>query len=166
MAENGAAATNQSSQEMVVPNCFSMKEIATMFCAAAVLMPTFHRLSACAVAIISIPAKRLFSGTSKAMMMPMTIGTMQETRAVVLGTKKLSKKPTMITPISTRLVFAPTLDNTSRAMRLSRPVRVIAAARNSAPPTSAQAVLLKPPRAMPNALLVAILAAGFSAIGA
>ena len=71
-----------------------------------------------------------------------------------------------ITPIRMRFVLAPTLDNTSKAMRRSRPVRVIAAARNKAPPTSAQAVLLKPPNAMDKALLVPIAVSGFAKSGA
>ena len=54
---------------MVVPSCFSMKPRATMFWAAAVLMPTFQMLSAWAMAIIITAEKRLFSGTPKAEMM-------------------------------------------------------------------------------------------------
>lgn len=127
-AENGAAAMNHSGQVMVLPSIFSIWPTAIMFCAAAVLMPTFHRLSACAVAIIITAAKRLFRSTPNATMMPITIGTTQETRAVVLGTKKLRTKPTMITPASMRFVRVPTLESTNSAMRLSRPVCIIAAA--------------------------------------
>ena len=101
MTANGAAAMNQSSQLIVVPSCFSMKPSATMFCAAAVLMPTFQMLSACATAISMMAANLLLRGTPKTAMMPMTIGTMHETRAVVLGTKKLRTKPTQMTPANT-----------------------------------------------------------------
>ena len=78
-----------------------MKPSATMFCAAAVLMPTFQMLSACATAISMMAANLLLRGTPKTAMMPMTIGTMHETRAVVLGTKKLRTKPTQMTPANT-----------------------------------------------------------------
>src|ERR1035437_828818 len=110
MNEKGAAAMNHWGQVMVWPVIFSMKLTAIMFWAEAVLMPTFQRLSACAVAIIMTPANLLLSGTPKATMMPITIGTMHETRAVVLGTKKLRTKPTRMTPMRTRLVLAPILD--------------------------------------------------------
>ena len=65
-----------------------MKPIATMFCAAAVLMPTFQMLAVCTVVIISMPAKAPFLLTPKAAMMPSVIGTRQATRAVVDGTRK------------------------------------------------------------------------------
>ena len=54
---NGPAAISQSSQVMVLPNAFSIKPIATMFCAAAVLIPTFQMLAVCTVVIISMPGK-------------------------------------------------------------------------------------------------------------
>ena len=46
-------------------------------------------------------ANLLLRGTPKTAMMPMTIGTMHETRDVVLGTKKLRTKPSQMTPAST-----------------------------------------------------------------
>ena len=166
MTAKGAAAMNQSSQLMVVPSCFSMKPRATMFWAAAVLMPTFQMLSAWAMAIIITAEKRLFSGTPKAEMMPMTIGTMQETRAVVLGTKKLRIKPTRITPARILLVLAPILDRTNRAMRLSSPVFIMAAAIKRAAPTSARAVLEKPLRASLRAPEVPSILSGLFMLGA
>ena len=42
---------------MVWLKVFSMKPTATMFCAAAVLMPTFQMLAVCTVVIISMLAK-------------------------------------------------------------------------------------------------------------
>ena len=74
---------------------------------------------------------------------------MQPTRAVVLGTKKARTKPTKIMPATMRLVFDPTLDRMVRAMRLSRPVLVMAAARNMAAPTSTV-----PPALMPLNVIV------------
>ena len=121
-----------------------MKPIATMFCAAAVLMPTFQMLAACTVVIISMPAKALRLSTPKATMMPSMIGTRQATRAVVEGTRNASTKPTRMVPITTWLVRAPTRDRMMSAMRLSRPVVVMAAARNRAAATSTSAVLAKP----------------------
>ena len=44
-SENGAAATNQSSHEISTPSWLLIKFTATIFCAAAVLMPTFQTLS-------------------------------------------------------------------------------------------------------------------------
>ncbi len=54
---NGPAAISQSSQVIVLLNAFSIKPMATMFCAAAVLMPTFQMLAVCTVTIISMLAK-------------------------------------------------------------------------------------------------------------
>ena len=79
---------------MVLPNAFSMKPMATMFCAAAVLMPTFQMLAVCTVVIISMLAKAPFRFTPKAAMMPSVIGTRQATRAVVEGTRNAITKPT------------------------------------------------------------------------
>ena len=76
-----------------------MKPIATMFCAAAVLMPTFQMLAVCVVVIISMLAKAPFLLTPKAAMMPSVIGTRQATRAVVEGTRNAITKPTRIVPI-------------------------------------------------------------------
>ena len=151
---NGAAAINQSSQEISTPKIWLIKFTATMFCAAAVLMPTFHTLSTCATVIISIPAKRLLRGSPKALIMPITIGTRQATRAVVLGTKKLKIKPHKITPIKTRFDFAPTLERITSAIRLSSPVLVIAAAKNIAAATRQNDVEEKPFSAMPSPALV------------
>ena len=131
-----------------------MKFTATMFCAAAVFMPTFHTLSTCATVIISMPAKRLFSGTPKALIMPITMGTRQATRAVVLGTKKLKIKPHKITPSKTRFALAPTLESIIRAIRLSSPVLVMAAARNIAAATRQKAVDENPFSAIPSPALV------------
>ena len=51
-----------------------MKPTATMFCAAAVLMPTFQTLAVCAAVITSKAAKRLRLSTLKARMKPIMIG--------------------------------------------------------------------------------------------
>ena len=166
MIANGAAAINQSSQLTVVPSCFSIKPIAIMFWAAAVLMPTFQMLSACAIAIIMTAEKRLLSGTPKAEIMPSTIGTIQETLAVVLGTKKLKTKPTIMTPASTLLVRAPIFDRIKRAMRRSSPVFIIAAAIKRAAPTKASAGLEKPDSAIFSAPEVPSTLLGFSMLGA
>jgi hypothetical protein len=52
------------------------------------------------------------------------------------------------------------------AMRLSRPVRVMAAAKNSAAATSTSAVLAKPLKARPSAALVPISTLGLATLGA
>ena len=163
--ENGAAAISQSSQVIDLPSCFSMKPIATMFCAAAVLMPTFQMLAVCAVVIISMPANALVLLTPNAAMMPSMIGTRQETRAVVLGTMKASTMPTSIDPMTTARVSVPTRARMLSAMRRSRPVIDMAAARNSAAATSAKAVLAKPENAMPSARLVPIRTLGLATSG-
>src|SRR5215831_11661418 len=128
-------------------------------------MPTFHKLAACAVAIIITPANLPFSSTPKATMMPITIGTRQETRAVVLGTKKLRMNPTTITPAKTLFVLAPIFDSTNRAMRLSKPVSIIPAARNSAPATNARAGFAKPPSAIVKPSLVVYHLVGAETLG-
>ena len=51
-------------------------------------------------------------------------------------------------------------------MRLSRPVAVMAAARNSAAATSASAVLAKPLKARPSPALVPISTLGLAGLGA
>ena len=163
---NGAAATNHSSQVIDCFSVFSMNPIATMFWAAAVLMPTFQIEAVCAVVIISSPAKRLRLSTPNARMIPMMIGTRQATRAVVLGTKNERTIPTRIAPITTRLVRAPTLDRIRSAMRLSSPVTVIAADRKSAAATRARAVFANPPRAIPSAAPVPRIASGLAGFGA
>jgi hypothetical protein len=97
----GAAAMNHSSQVMDFCRVFSMNPTATMFCAAAVLMPTFQMLAVCTAVIISMPAKAPFLLTPNAEMMPSMIGTRQATRAVVEGTRKAITKPTRIAPTTT-----------------------------------------------------------------
>ena len=83
-----------------------MKPMATMFCAAAVLMPTFQMLAVCTVVIISMPAKAPRLLTPKAAMMPSVIGTRQATRAVVEGTMNAITKPTRMAPIDDVVDFA------------------------------------------------------------
>src|SRR5579885_845988 len=163
---NGAAATSHSSQVIVVCSVFSIKPTATMFCAAAVLMPTFQMLAVCTVVIISMPAKAPFRLTPKAAMMPSVIGTRQDTRAVVDGTRKAMTKPTRIVPITTLVVLVPTRDRIISAILLSSPVAVMAAARNSAAATRTSAVLAKPLNASVSAALVPIkLPLGFAGLG-
>ena len=69
---------------------------------------------------------------------------------MVLGTKKLRIKPQQITPMTTRLALAPSLDKMTRAIRLSSPVFVIAVAKNMAAATRQKAVVEKPLRPMPR----------------
>ena len=98
--------------------------------------------------------------------MPTTIGTMQETLAVVDGTKKLRMKPTKMTPMTRRLDLTPTWDITTRAIRLSRPVIIMPADRNIAAATSAQAVVENPDNPIWRALLVPSSAPCFAGSGA
>ena len=116
--------------------------------------------------IIKIPANRVFFSTPNAEIIPITIGTIQATRAVVEGTKKLRANPVKITPIRIRFVFAPTKERTRRAIRLSSPVFVIAMERNNAAPTRAQAVLANPLRPLAKAALVPYMTVGFATLGA
>ena len=132
---------------MVWPNCFSMKPMATMFCAAAVLMPMFHTLAVCAAVITNRAANLLRRSAPKADRKPSMIGMRQATRAVALGTMNDSRKPTRIAPIATWLARAGTYESTCSAMRLSNCVAVMAAAMKQAAATSTTALLLKPPRA-------------------
>jgi len=164
--ENGAAAMNQSSHVMVPFNILSINPTAIMFWAAAVLMPTFQMLTVCAAVIISSPANRLFWPAPNARMIPRMMGATHAKRAVALGTKNASTKPTRMPPITTRRVLAPTLDRIHSAMRLSRPVTVIAAAMNSAAATSASAVLANPPNASVRAAVVPSNWAGLATSGA
>ena len=143
-----------------------MNPTATTFCAAAVLMLMFHRLSACATAIMSTPAKVLPASRPKARMMPATMGTMQDTRAVVDGTKKESRKPTKMTPMMRRFDWTPMRDMTRRAMRLSSPVIIMAAERNMAPATRAQADVENPASARESALPVPSSCSGCAGSGA
>ena len=162
---NGAAAISQSSQVIVVLSIRSMNPTATMFCAAAVLIPTFQMLAVCVVVIMSMPAKALFLLTPKAAMMPSMIGTRHDTRAVVEGTRNASTIPTSIDPATTCRVSVPTRDRMTSAIRRSRPVAVMAAARKSAAATSASAVLAKPLNARPSPALVPISAFGLAGLG-
>ena len=91
---------NHSIHVIVAWNCFSVKPMATKFCAAAVLMPMFQTLAVCAAAITSRPANRLRLSTLKARMKPIMMGTRQATLAVVLGTMNDSRKPTTMAPIT------------------------------------------------------------------
>ena len=131
-----------------------MKPTATIFWAAAVLMPTFHTLSTCATVMRSMAPKALFSGSPKARTMPVTIGTRQATRAVVDGTKKERMKPQRMMPSTTREGDVPILESVTRAIRRSSPVCIMAAARKSAAPTRQKAGEEKPVSAMRSALLV------------
>ena len=162
---NGPAAISHSSQVMVLPNVFSMKPTATMFCAAAVLMPTFQMLAVCTVVIISMLAKAPRLLTPKAAMMPSVIGTRQATRAVVDGTMSAITKPTRMVPTTTCVNLAADARENTSAMRLSRPVAVMAAARNSADATSTSAVLAKPLKARARAALVPSRTFGFAGLG-
>ena len=78
----------------------------------------------------------------------MTMGTKQATRAVVDGTKKERINPQRITPRTIRFGSAPTLCSTNRAILLSRPVIVIAAAKKRAAPTRQKAGDEKPASAI------------------
>ncbi len=142
-----------------------MKPMATMFCAAAVLMPTFQMLAVWTVVIISMLAKAPFLLTPNAAMIPSVIGTRQATRAVVDGTRKAMTKPTRIVPITTCRVSVPTRDRMLSAMRLSSPVAVMAAARNRAAATRASAVLANPLKASPRPALVPISTLGLVEAG-
>ncbi|MNJ57705.1 hypothetical protein D3C77_533060 [compost metagenome] len=86
--------------------------------------------------------------TPKAAMTPIMIGTTAALRAVALGTTRLSTMVTAIHPIRMRRVLVPTRDSVTSAMRRSSPVKVMAAAMNKAPVTSASAELAKPVSAM------------------
>ena len=125
-----------------------MKPIAIMFCAAAVFMPTFQMLTAWTVVIIIMPAKRLLRSTPNARTTPIMIGMTAAARAVALGTRNASTMATIMAPMTTRFVRAPTRRKTTSAMRRSSPVMVIAAARKSAAATRMSAALLKPLAAM------------------
>ena len=83
--------------------------------------------------------------------MPPTMGTIQATRAVVEGTKKLRVKPTPMTPSSSRLLLVPTRDMIFRASLRSKPVVCMPTARNSAAATMAQAPLESPLRPVTKA---------------
>ena len=102
-------------------------------------------------------------------MMPRTMGMIQPTRAVVLGTKNASTKPTKIIPATMRFVLEPTLDKIVRAIRLSSPVVVMAAARNMAAPTSMVPPALNPLNVMviawPKPICFPAAAAAFSRAG-
>ena len=99
-------------------------------------------------------------------MMPSVIGTRQATRAVVDGTMSAITNPTRMVPTTTCRVSVPTRERMLSAMRLSRPVAVMAAARNSAAATSTSAVLANPLKAKPSAPLVPRRTFGFATLGA
>src|ERR1044071_299510 len=128
-------------------------------------MPTFQMLAVCTVVIINKLAKAPFRFTPNAAMMPSVIGTRQATRAVVEGTRNAITKPTMMVPMTTWRVSVPVRERIVSAIRLSRPVAVMAAARNKAEATSTRAVLAKPLNASVRAALVPISAAGFAGLG-
>ena len=79
---------------------------------------------------------------------------------------KAMTKPTRIVPMTTLLVLVPTRERMLSAMRLSRPVAVIAAARNSAAATSTSAVLAKPEKASVSAPDVPSSTFGLATLGA
>ena len=89
----------------------------------------------------------------------------EATRAVVDGTRNAMTKPTRIVPMTTLRVSVPTRARMLRAIRLSRPVDVIAAARNSAEATSTSAVFAKPLNARVRAALVPISTFGLAGLG-
>ena len=120
----------------------------------------------CMVAIIKRAANRLLFFIPKAEIIPKTIGTMQPTRAVVLGTKKAKIKPTKIIPATMRFVLEPTLDKMPKAIRLSRFVCIIAAAKNRAAPTRIVPLELRPANVIDTALPKPITCVGLSRAGA
>lgn len=65
--------------------------MATIFCAAAVLIPIFQMETACTEVIINNAAKRLSLETLNAAIIPNKIGTTAPARAVADGTKTLIK---------------------------------------------------------------------------
>lgn len=72
------------------------------------------------------------------------IGTTAAARAVALGIMKASTVAPTIPPMTTWLVQAPARERTSRAIRRSRPVIVMAAARKRAAATRISTELEKP----------------------
>ena len=98
MIENGAAAVSQSIQLTEVFICVCMKPTATRFCAAAVWIIIFQKVSACTAPTMSSAATRLLRSIPKFSTMPMIIGAKQAIRAVALGTKKARIRPVIITP--------------------------------------------------------------------
>ena len=66
-----------------------MKFIATIFCAAAVLIPIFQIDTACTDVIIKSDASLLSLLTLKAAIIPSKMGTTAPARAVAEGTKRL-----------------------------------------------------------------------------
>ena len=75
-----------------------MNPMATMFCAAAVLIPTFQMDTACAAVITSRAASLESFGRPKATTMPMRMGTTAPARAVAEGTKKARRVEMMMAP--------------------------------------------------------------------
>ncbi|MNQ33207.1 hypothetical protein D3C85_466300 [compost metagenome] len=148
ISDHGAPAISQSDHATRSPSIFSMKPTVSRFCAAAVWIPTFQMLVACATMIMMPAAMFERLSTPKAAMTPIMIGTTAALRAVALGTTRLSTIVTAIHPIRMRRVLVPTRDSVTSAMRRSSPVNVMAAAMNKAPVTSASAELAKPVSAM------------------
>ncbi|KAG1386056.1 hypothetical protein G6F60_014617 [Rhizopus arrhizus] len=105
-------------------------------------------LVACATMIMMPAAIFERLSTPKAAMTPIMMGTTAALRAVALGTTRLSTIVTAIHPIRMRRVLVPTLDRVTSAMRRSSPVKVMAAAMNRAPVTSASAEFANPVSSM------------------
>ncbi len=117
--------------------------------------------------MIMMPAAMLERlSTPKAAITPIMMGTTAALRAVALGTTRLSTMVTAMQPIRMRRVLVPTRDRVTSAMRRSSPVKVIAAAMNSAPVTSASAELEKPLSAMLIAAEVPYITWGSLIVGA
>ena len=89
-----------------------MKLIATIFCAAAVLIPIFQIDTACTDVIIRSDASLLSLLTLKAAIIPSKMGTTAPARAVAEGTKKANTIDTKIAPITIFFVLFPTIERT------------------------------------------------------
>ena len=124
-----------------------IKLMATIFCAAAVLIPIFHIETACTAVIINNEASLLSLLTLNAAIIPSNIGTTAPARAVADGTKNARTIDTKIAPMTIFLVLFPTIDSTSNASRLCKLVSCIATAKNNAAATSATAEVEKPLKA-------------------
>jgi len=125
-------------------------------------MATLNTVQTLAVTIIRAAPSRLFTGRASAPTMPSMIGITAPTRAVAEGTNSAKTKPTVTAPSISPATEVPTRFMTTSAMRRSRPVARIAAARNSAPATSATAPEPKPLSIRPSA---SVLASGLAAPG-
>lgn len=147
-SDQGTPAISQSDHATRSPSILSMKPTVSRFCAAAVWMPTFQMLVAWATMIMMPAAMLERLSTPKAAITPSMMGTTAALRAVALGTTRLSTMVTAMAPSRMRRVLVPTRASVTRAMRLSSPVKVMAAAMNRAPVTSASAELENPVSAM------------------